>query len=218
MAQIVRIEGTALPMRGDDIDTDRIMPARYLRAVTFEGLERHLFEDERAGSAAGDRAGTPAPHRGSVRAGGPALHPFDNPAYRGASILLVNRNFGCGSSREHAPQALQRWGFRAVVGESFSEIFFGNALMIGLPCVTASPAEVRELMERVEERPGVRLRVDLEAGTCELDGFACAITLPGHARDALVSGAWDTTGLLLERYEDVEVVAARLPYIGGFSA
>jgi 3-isopropylmalate/(R)-2-methylmalate dehydratase small subunit len=201
--KIARIEGTALPMRGDDIDTDRIMPARYLRAVTFEGLERYLFEDERAGSAAGDRAGT-------------AAHPFDNPAYRGASILLVNRNFGCGSSREHAPQALQRAGFRAIVGESFSEIFFGNSLMIGLPCVTAAPDEVRELIDRVEERPDARLRLDLEAGTCELDGFRCAIALPGHAREALVTGTWDTTGMLLDRYEEVDRVAARLPYVRGF--
>ena len=201
--RITRIEGTALPMRGDDIDTDRIMPARFLRSVTFEGLEQHLFEDERAGSAAGDRAKA-------------ARHPFDNPRYTGASILLVNRNFGCGSSREHAPQGLLRSGIRALVGESFSEIFFGNSLIIGLPCVTASPDAVRELMERVEKRPDATLRIDLQAGTCELDGFSCAIALPPHARDALVTGAWDTTGLLLERYEEVDAVAARLPYVGGF--
>jgi len=200
--KISRIEGTALPMRGDDIDTDRIMPARYLRAITFEGLERHLFEDERAGSEAGDRAGR--------------RHPFDDPRFGGASILLVNRNFGSGSSREHAPQALQRAGFRAIVGESFAEIFFGNSLMIGLPCVTASPDEVHELMERVEARPDLRLRIDLEAGTCEMDGFRCAITLPGHARAALVTGTWDTTGMLREKYEEVDQVAARLPYVAGF--
>jgi 3-isopropylmalate/(R)-2-methylmalate dehydratase small subunit len=178
--RITLIEGTALPMRGDDIDTDRIMPARFLRSVTFEGLERHLFEDERAGSAAAGRRG--------------GVHPFDNPHYAGASVLLVNRNFGCGSSREHAPQALRRWGIRAAVGESFSEIFFGNALMIGMPCVTAAPDEVHELMERVEERPDAKLRLDLAAGTCELDGFTCAIALPRPARHAFVTGAWDTTG------------------------
>lgn len=200
---ITRIEGTALPMRGDDIDTDRIMPARYLRAVTFEGLEQYLFEDERAGSAAGDRAAT--------------QHPFDNPHYRGASILLVNRNFGCGSSREHAPQALLRSGIHAIVGESFSEIFFGNSLLIGLPCVTVTSGDIRELMTRVDARPDLRLRIDLQAGTCELDGFRCGIALPGHARDALVTGAWDTTGLLLERYQEVDAVAARLPYVAGFS-
>ena len=200
--KITRIEGTALPMRGDDIDTDRIMPARYLRAVTFEGLEEHLFEDERAGSAAGVRSGT--------------VHPFDNPSYRGASILLVNRNFGSGSSREHAPQALQRAGFRAILGESFAEIFFGNSLMIGLACVTASPSDVHDLMERAEERPDLRLGIDLEAGTCEMDGFRCAIALSGHARDALITGTWDTTGMLLDRYEDVDRVAKRLPYVAGF--
>jgi 3-isopropylmalate/(R)-2-methylmalate dehydratase small subunit len=199
---ITHIEGTALPMRGDDIDTDRIMPARFLRSVTFEGLEQHLFEDERTGSVGGDRVAS--------------RHPFDNPLYRGASILLVSRNFGCGSSREHAPQGLYRWGIRAVVGESFSEIFFGNSLMIGLPCVTAAADEVRELMERVEERPDAKLRLDLHAGTCELEGFTCAITLPAHAREALVTGAWDTTGLLLGRYDEVDAVAAKLPYVSGF--
>ena len=196
------IEGTAISVRGDDIDTDRIMPARFLRAVTFEGLEQHLFEDERAGSVAGDRAA--------------AQHPFDDRRYREASILLVNRNFGCGSSREHAPQGLHRWGIRAVVGESFSEIFFGNALIIGLPCVTASPADVRQLMDRVEKRPDARLRVDLQAGFCEVEGFRCAVSIPAAARDALVSGTWDTTGLLLERYSEVDAVAAKLPYISGF--
>jgi len=196
------IEGTAISVRGDDIDTDRIMPARFLRAVTFEGLEQHLFEDERAGSAAGDRAA--------------AQHPFDDRRYREASILLVSRNFGCGSSREHAPQGLYRWGIRAVVGESFSEIFFGNALIIGLPCVTASPADVRQLMDRVEKQPEARLRIDLQAGSCEVEGFRCAVSIPAAARDALVSGTWDTTGLLLDRYGEVDAVAARLPYISGF--
>jgi 3-isopropylmalate/(R)-2-methylmalate dehydratase small subunit len=200
--QITRVEGAALPMRGDDIDTDRIMPARFLRAVTFEGLEQHLFEDERTGSSAGDRA--------------PTRHPFDDPRYTAASILLVNRNFGCGSSREHAPQGLHRRGIRAVVGESFSEIFFGNALMIGLPCVTASPSDVRELMDRVERKPETRLRLDLQEGSCELDGFRCAVSIPASARDALITGAWDTTGLLLERYGEVDAVAARLPYVSGF--
>ena len=202
--QIVRVKGTALPMRGDDIDTDRIMPARFLRAVTFEGLEQHLFKDERIGSVAGDRSAA-------------AQHPFDDPRYTGASVLLVNRNFGCGSSREHAPQGLRRAGIRAVVGESFSEIFFGNALILGLPCVTATSDTVQTLMERVEEYPGATLQIDLQAGTCEVDSFSCAIALPAHARDALVTGVWDTTGLLLERYEEVDAVAAKLPYVSGWS-
>lgn len=199
---VTTVAGTALPMRGDDIDTDRVMPARFLRAVTFEGLEQHLFEDERTGSVAGDRPG--------------AAHPFDNARYAGASILLVNRNFGCGSSREHAPQGLHRWGINAVVGESFSEIFFGNSLMIGLPCVTASPDDVRQLMDRVEKQPDARVRVDLQAGICEVEGFRCTVSIPANARDALVTGAWDTTGLLLERYGEVDAVAAKLPYVSGF--
>jgi 3-isopropylmalate/(R)-2-methylmalate dehydratase small subunit len=199
---ITLIDGRALPMRGDDIDTDRIMPARFLRAVTFEGLERHLFEDERAGSEAGSRAAS--------------QHPFDNPRYQGAAILLVNRNFGCGSSREHAPQGLYRSGIRAVVGESFSEIFFGNALIIGLPCVTVSAADVRRLMDHVEQHPDAQLRVDLQASTCETDGIRCELAIPAAARDALVTGAWDTTGLLLDRYEQVDAVSAKLPYIAGF--
>jgi 3-isopropylmalate/(R)-2-methylmalate dehydratase small subunit len=144
------------------------------------------------------------------------VHPFDDPRYRGASIVIVNRNFGCGSSREHAPQGLRRAGIHAVLGESFSEIFFGNSLMIGLPCVTASPDHIAALMDRVETRPDTRFRIDLENRTCVAGDFTCPISLPPHARDALVTGAWDTTGLLLERYEEVDAVAEKLPYVRGF--
>ena len=124
MSAIVSISGRGLPLRGDDLDTDRIMPARFLRAVTFEGLEKHVFEDDRAAMAG---------------------HPFDDPRYAGATVLVVNRNFGCGSSREHAPQGLARFGIRAMVGESFSEIFLGNASLLGLPCFAAAPADVDHL-------------------------------------------------------------------------
>ena len=200
--KIVFVEGRGLPMRGDDIDTDRIMPARFLRAVTFEGLEKHLFEDERAGSAAAHAHG---------------IHPFDNPHYTGATILLVNRNFGCGSSREHAPQGLYRLGIRAVIGESFSEIFFGNAALIGMPCVTASPDDVHEMMERVEEHPGTIIQLDLPSDSCEVEGFTYDIRLPVNTREAFMTGAWDTTGQLLERYEEVNAVSNRLPYVSNFS-
>jgi 3-isopropylmalate/(R)-2-methylmalate dehydratase small subunit len=197
--RITRIEGTAIPVRGEDIDTDRILPARFLRSVTFDGFEQHVFIDDRA-------AATKAGQR----------HPFDDPRYTGASILLVNRNFGCGSSREHAPQGLHRWGIRAVIGESFSEIFFGNSVVIGLPCVTAPPADVDALIAMVESDPAARLVVDLQAGTCTAAGRTFAVSLPPAVRDAFTSGAWDTTGLLRDRYEEVNATAARLPYVAGF--
>jgi 3-isopropylmalate/(R)-2-methylmalate dehydratase small subunit len=197
--RITRIAGRGLPLHGEDIDTDRIMPARFLRSVTFDGLEKHVFEDDR-------KAGGHPYNR----------HPFDVSHYQGASILLVNSNFGCGSSREHAPQGLQRWGIRAIVGESFAEIFFGNSVMIGMPCLTASPGDVRALMDLVEKHPGAEIRLDVAAGTCELGEFRCAVSLPPKVREAFTTGAWDTTGLLLDHFEQVEATANALPYVSGF--
>jgi len=196
--RITKIAGRGIPMRGNDIDTDRIVPARFLRAITFEGMETHLFEDDR-------KMGGPGHNR----------HPFDVPAYQGASILLVNSNFGCGSSREHAPQAIRRWGIGAIIGESFAEIFFGNSAMIGMPCVTASGAEIKALQDLVERNPRTEIRIDLGEGTCDAGDFHCRISLPPNVRDAFSTGAWDTTSLLLERYEEVDAAAARLPYIAG---
>jgi 3-isopropylmalate/(R)-2-methylmalate dehydratase small subunit len=193
------VEGRALPLRGEDIDTDRIMPARFLKSITFEGLERHVFEDDRLEAT---RAGR--------------LHPFDGAGYQGASILLANRNFGTGSSREHAPQGLRRWGIRAIVAESFAEIFFGNSLMIGLACVTASAPDVDTLMSLVEGDPNAVLKIDLKAGTCQAGGLTIPVSIPEHVRDTLMTGAWDTTGLLLDNYEQVNAVATKLPYLSGF--
>ena len=194
MRKVTGAAGRGLPLRGNDIDTDRIMPARFLRAITFDGLEQHLFEDDRKTTQ----------------------HPFDDSRYRGASVLVVNSNFGCGSSREHAPQGLQRWGITAVVGESFAEIFFGNSLMIGLPCVTASAADVKKLQDMIEQRPDTEVRVDLEAGTLDAGDLHVKVSIPPNVRDALVTGAWDTTGLLLDRYEEVDAASKRLPYVAGF--
>ena len=196
---IDRIAGRALPLRGDDIDTDRIIPARFLVSVTFDGLGEHVFEDDRA---ARRRTARPIPST--------------SPRFAGASILLVNRNFGCGSSREHAPQALQRWGIRAIVGESFAEIFFGNSLALGLPCVIAAPDAIRALQEAVLRDPGLRVEVDLESRTVRAGTISAPITLPDSAREAFLSGGWDATGLLLERFEEVEAVAEKLPYVSGF--
>jgi len=199
MGMITEITGRALPLRGDDIDTDRIMPARFLRGVSFDGLEQHVFEDDR-------KKGVHPYNR----------HPFDVAQFQGASILVVNANFGCGSSREHAPQGLHRWGINAVVGESFPEIFFGNSVMIGMPCVTASHDDVQALMELVEKNPKAEVRIDLRAGTCEADGFRCPVSLPPKVREAFTSGAWDTTGMLLDNFDEVQASAGRLPYVGGF--
>ena len=190
MSRISRVTGRALPLRGHDIDTDRIIPARYLRAVSFEGLERHVFADDRTGGG----------------------HPFDDPRYASATVLLVNRNFGCGSSREHAPQALQRWGIQAIVGEGYSEIFFGNAVQLGLPCLVAAAESVEQLMQVVEGDPVTTLTVDLDEMTVQAASLRIPTQMPPSARDALTSGLWDGTGLLLQNFEEVRAVAARLPY------
>jgi 3-isopropylmalate/(R)-2-methylmalate dehydratase small subunit len=195
---IREVSGTALPLPGDNIDTDRIIPARFLKSVSFEGLERHLFEDDRA----------------QVDAQGGELHPFSDPRYARAAILVVNANFGCGSSREHAPQAIRRRGIGAVVGESFSEIFFGNSVALGLPCVTAAPDAVDALIQMVTRDPALTVSVDLSELRVTAGTHRFPITMPAGARDSFLDGSWDATGLLLDRYEEVEAVAARLPYVG----
>jgi 3-isopropylmalate/(R)-2-methylmalate dehydratase small subunit len=194
-----KISGRAIPLRGHDIDTDRIIPARFLKCVSFEGLEAHAFEDDREQLA----------ERGQI-------HAFSNPKYQGASVLVVNGNFGCGSSREHAPQALQRWGIRAVIGESFSEIFFGNSVVLGMPCLTVSAADAETLLSAVEANPQVELAISVSAQTVELGGKTYHAAVPAGAREALTTGSWDATGALLDHFEDVRSVAQQLPYIAGF--
>jgi 3-isopropylmalate/(R)-2-methylmalate dehydratase small subunit len=191
------ITGRAVVLRGDDIDTDRIMPARFLRAVSFEGLDAHVFEDDRRAAAASG-----------------ARHPFD--AQPGARVLLVNRNFGCGSSREHAPQALARWGIAAIVGESFAEIFFSNAAALGVPCVSVRPGEVQALMALVERDPASVVSVDLERMTVQGGGLDAACAMPAAARSAFLAGTWDATALLTADFDAVRAAAARLPYLAGF--
>lgn len=195
--QIRAVRGAALPLRGNDIDTDRIIPARFLRSVSFEGLERHLFEDD-IRQADEQRPGT---------------HPLTDPRFGQASILVVNRNFGCGSSREHAPQAIRRRGFAAVVGESFSEIFFGNSVALGLPCVTAPASGIQALQSAIERDPARILAIDLDAMTLTGGDHPITIAMPAAARDSFLEGTWDATALLLDRFEDVEAVANRLPYL-----
>jgi 3-isopropylmalate/(R)-2-methylmalate dehydratase small subunit len=198
--RVREITGTALPVRGDDIDTDRIIPARFLKAITFEGLEQHLFEDDR--------------RQVDVRQSG--THPVSNPTYASASIMLVNANFGCGSSREHAPQAIRRRGIRLVLGQSFSEIFFGNSVALGMPCPTASADAVNTLMDIVERNPETKLTANLESMEVSAAGRSFPLSLPAAARDAFLNGSWDATGLLLENFDDVRAVAERLPYVSGW--
>jgi 3-isopropylmalate/(R)-2-methylmalate dehydratase small subunit len=196
---IRKVSGTARPLSGDDVDTDRIIPARFLVSVTFDGLGAHAFEDDRKAAKA----------RGE-------LHPFDDARFSGASLLLVNRNFGCGSSREHAPQALVRGGIKAVVGESYSEIFFGNSVAIGLPCVTLAHDAMAELQKLVAREPARMLSLDLETKTLAAGEAAFEVAMPENARQAFLSGHWDGTSMLLDRFAEVEAAAKRLPYVAGF--
>ncbi len=194
-SSIVKVSGRAIVLRGNDIDTDRIIPARFLKTVTFEGLDANLFADDRAQLKAAGRQ-----------------HPFDAAGSAGAALLIVNKNFGCGSSREHAPQALYRRGIRAVVGESFAEIFASNSLMIGLACVELSAGDIQALMSIVEENPATQVAIDIAGGIATAAGKSWPITLPAHTKHALTSGQWDGAGLLLENYNEVDAVGASLPY------
>ena len=196
------VNGTTVVVRGDDIDTDRIIPARFLKCVTFDALGPAAFADDRA-----ELAGS---------ATGP--HPFDRPEHQGAAILLVNRNFGCGSSREHAPQALMRWGIRAVVGESFAEIFYGNCLALGIPCLVADHDTMLAIQAAAEAAPAAAFQVDVAAATLSLAGQCWQLDLAAGPRQMLASGQWDATGQLLANGEALAATVARLPYLQGFAA
>ena len=195
MAPITLVTGRGLPLRGADLDTDRIMPARFLRAVTFEGLEKHVFED--------DRAADPK-------------HPFNDPRFKGATVLVVNRNFGCGSSREHAPQGLLRFGIRAIVGESFSEIFLGNSSVLGIPCFTADARAIDDLQTLIESAPETAIEAHVDSGVIAAGPLRIQAQLPAGVRDAFVTDQWNPTSMLLDRFDDVRTVASRLPYVSGF--
>jgi len=192
-----RIAGRACVLRGDDIDTDRIIPARYLRAITFEGLGEHAFEDDRR-QAKGN-------------------HSLDDARFAGARILVVGNNFGCGSSREHAPQALMRSGFEAFVGASFAEIFAGNCTALGLPCLTLAPQDLSKLMDAVDLDPAQEVVVDVAGRrvTCRAGAFAAGV--PEGTWRQLVEGSWNNTAVLLEAGAAIEATAARLPYLQGFA-
>ena len=193
-SKIKEIIGRAVPVRGVDMDTDRIIPARFLRTITFDDLGQHVFEDDRA-------------------TGG---HVFDDTRFQGASILVANQNFGCGSSREHAPQALMRWGIKAFVGESFAEIFFGNCVALGLPCFTAGAADIARLMDAVEANPARELVLDVATQTIRGAGDTIQGALADGPRGQFLDGAWDALGQLLEAGEQIGATARQLPYTSSF--
>ncbi|MBM5800845.1 MAG: 3-isopropylmalate dehydratase small subunit [Cyanobacteria bacterium K_DeepCast_35m_m2_023] len=198
---ITSVQGRAVAVRGDDIDTDRIIPARFLKCVTFDALGPAAFADDRA-EAQGD-------------------HPFDRPDHAGASLLVVNRNFGCGSSREHAPQALMRWGIRTVIGESFAEIFFGNCLALGIPCLSVDHATALAIQATIEANPALVLQADLPQLTLTAAAATGPVVWPlmlvAGPLQMLSSGQWDATGQLLAHRQQLAATVARLPYLQRFA-
>ena len=198
MSKILSIQGRAVPVVGDDIDTDRIIPARYLKEITFSRMGEYPFYDERF-AADGTKKD----------------HAFNKPEFQGASVLLGNVNFGCGSSREHAPQSLLRWGIRAIVAESFAEIFAGNCVMLGTPTLVASKEDVARLQKLATDKPGTVFTVDLPSMEVKADTLAVKVTMPPSRRNALIDGTWDSTALLLANAEAVKAKATTLPHPAG---
>jgi 3-isopropylmalate/(R)-2-methylmalate dehydratase small subunit len=187
------IAGKGIPLLGNDIDTDRIIPARFLRCVTFDGLGEQVFADDRLASE--------------------GKHPFDRPEYQGAKILVVNANFGCGSSREHAPQAIARWGIEAIVGESFAEIFFGNCLAMGIPCVTASSGNVKSIQNLLQENPQIAMTLNLETMHLDCGHYSTNVSIDSGAKKMLISGKWDTCAQLIENIPQIQQKSLELPYL-----
>jgi 3-isopropylmalate/(R)-2-methylmalate dehydratase small subunit len=194
-AKRTRISGRGIPLPGNDIDTDRIIPARFLKEVTFETMGEHAFEDARKADPE---------------------HPFNSPAYQGASVMVVGQNFGCGSSREHAPQALMRWGIQAIVGGSFGEIFFGNSLILGIPCLVASQSDLEWLQKAISLSPKQPVTVDVEKQEVRFGDRVIKASVPDGPRNQLVGGTWDSTAVLLEAGAAIEATAGKLPYVAGF--
>jgi 3-isopropylmalate/(R)-2-methylmalate dehydratase small subunit len=196
--EVTEVTGTGVPIRGNDIDTDQIIPARFMKVVTFDGLGEFAFFDLRFDDE-----------------DNPKAHPFNEERFQDANVLVVNSNFGCGSSREHAPQALMRWGIDAIVGESFAEIFAGNCLALGIPTVTADHETINALQQWVDDNPDGEISVDVEAETVTYDGQEVGVTVGEGQRKALVDGIWDTTALMKSNRTEIQRTADDLPYVGG---
>jgi 3-isopropylmalate/(R)-2-methylmalate dehydratase small subunit len=198
-AVIREITGTAVVVRGNDIDTDRIIPARYMKELTFDSLGQYSFIDQRFDTS-----------------GKAQDHPFNDDRFKGASVLVVNKNFGCGSSREHAPQALMRWGIKAIVGESFAEIFAGNCSAIGVPTMTLDHEKIEALMKQIEEEPQTSVQIDLKTRKLRAGTSEFSVSIPDSQAQLLLNGTWDTTSTLLGSLDQIQTRADRLPYIKDF--
>ena len=196
LEKITRVAGRAVHVPGNDIDTDRIIPARFMKCVTFDGLGEYLFYDVRRNADGSEKP-----------------HPLNEARFKGASILLSGVNFGCGSSREHAPQALQKFGIRAVIAEGFAEIFFGNCVTLGMPCVTAGRQDIHRIAEAVEADPGTEVSIDIAAQRVSFAGQTAGVSIRESARDALIHGRWDPIGELIEGAGDAAKVAKGLRYM-----
>ena len=192
-SEVRTISGLGIPLVGNDIDTDRIIPARFLRAVTFDGLGDQVFADDRKQLAE---------------------HPFNQERFKNAKVLVVNRNFGCGSSREHAPQAIARWGIEALVGESFAEIFFGNCVAMGVPCLVADSKSISALQNAVESNPETELQVDLEQMRVTAGDLTIPVEMGEGSRQMFLSGTWDACGQLVARADEIKQTVDSLPYVG----
>ena len=196
LAKITEIKGRGVFVPGNDIDTDRIIPARFMKCITFDGLGEFLFYDVRKNADGSDKA-----------------HPLNDGRFKQASILLSGANFGCGSSREHAPQAIQKYGFRAVVAENFAEIFFGNCTTLGIPCFTATREDIAKVAAAIEANPAIEVVADVAAQESRFGSQSIKANVRDSARDALVNGRWDAIGELIDGMGDVKAKAAGLPYL-----
>ena len=193
------VQGAGIPLRGNDIDTDRIIPARFMKCVTFDGLGHYAFYDSRFDES-----------------GNKKEHPFNDDRFKQGSILIVNRNFGCGSSREHAPQSLLKYGISAIIGESFAEIFSGNCISLGIPAVTAKADEIQKLMDEVEQNPDTVITVSIEKLTVSYDHAQKEVEMPSSSQLSLVEGTWDSTSQLMVNKGQSEDMRSKLPYISGY--
>ena len=193
---IKEIRSRGISLKGNDIDTDRIIPARFLKCITFDGLGAHAFEDDRTG-----------PEGKSLN------HPFDNPSFKGGEILVVNKNFGCGSSREHAPQALQKYGIKAIIGESFAEIFFGNCVSLGIPCLMLGEKDIQTLQGLIEKDPQAQMILDLSSLTLTINASIFSVKISAAVQEQFLKGYWDVTGILMDNLESIKKVASKLPYL-----